>query len=147
MDSYWNNKGKYQKEFESLFEHLVPVADNCETLGGELIRSANRLCYDFYNNGFGNNTSGALNFLNMKDAIDKDTYSVLYPYTCGQAEYWGKYEGDAVHLAVEAVMNQTIEYILANPELETEFNDECLFEYQDEFDYGCDEDENDDFGW
>lgn len=141
MESYWNDTGKYQTEYTRLFEQLVPASGNCDTLAGELIRSASRIGYDFYNNGFGNNTSGALNFLRTKGAIDEATYSVLYGFTCGLEVYCGKYEGDAAHLAVEAVTNQTIEYILANPELETQFNDEDSFDYEDAYNYYDDEDD------
>lgn len=63
MSAYWNSKGRFQEEFNGLFEKLVPVSGNCETLVGEAIRAANRVYYDAFNNGFCNNTSGAVNFL------------------------------------------------------------------------------------
>lgn len=49
--SYWNNSGAYQKEYDKLYEKLVPSQGEAKTLNGELIRSASRLYYDYCNNG------------------------------------------------------------------------------------------------
>ena len=45
------------------WEKRVPPSGGCATLKGEIMRAAGRIHYDYYNNGFGNNWSGALNFL------------------------------------------------------------------------------------
>ncbi len=50
-NSYWNNTGAYQDEHDKLYAQLVPSSDNASTIHGELIRCANRLSYDYYNNG------------------------------------------------------------------------------------------------
>ena len=52
--SYWNNKGKYQKEGDELYEKLVPSEGAAETVHGELIRGINRLFHEYCNNGNGN---------------------------------------------------------------------------------------------
>lgn len=142
--TYYDNTGKHQKELDRLTEQLIPAWGQCETLGGELIRCVQRLGYDFYNNGFCNNTSGAINFIYQKGAIDIHTYEVVYPFTCGQEVYEGRYNGDAIHLAVEAIINQTVEYILDNPEIEGEHNGEDSFDFEDEY---FQLDDEDDFGW
>jgi hypothetical protein len=80
---YWNNT---PQTFKDLWAQLVPGSGSAETLEGEMLRAANRLYYDYYNNGFGNNTSGAENFLRnfgggnprLLQALD-----VLHPYTRG----------------------------------------------------------------
>lgn len=49
--SYWDNNGVYQKEFDELFNELVPNSGDSETIHGELIRCASRLFYEYCNNG------------------------------------------------------------------------------------------------
>ena len=38
-------------KFNELFDSLVPPSGNCGTLGGELLRAVNRVCYRWYNDG------------------------------------------------------------------------------------------------
>lgn len=61
--AYWNHSGRYQKEYEELSGKLVPAAGMCETVEGELLRAISKIYYDYFNNGFGNNWSGAWKFL------------------------------------------------------------------------------------
>lgn len=51
--SYWNNNGIYQAEYDKLFD-LVPQSGSAETLHGELIRAVSRINYEYFNNGNGN---------------------------------------------------------------------------------------------
>lgn len=48
---YWNNEGVYDKEFTQLTEELVPATGMAKNLRGELVRAANRLYYEYCNNG------------------------------------------------------------------------------------------------
>lgn len=137
-NTYWNNNGKYQAQYDKMTEELVPASGNCETVAGELIRAASRLGYDFYNNGMGNNTSGAANFLMEKGAIQDGTYHTVYEYTRGRL-YNGNYNGDGLHLAIESVVDQTVEFILNNPQLMTMENTEDMFDYEDEMQHFCEE--------
>ena len=50
-DLYWNNKGKYSKEFDQLWKELVPSDGEAESKKGELVRCLGRLHYEYYNNG------------------------------------------------------------------------------------------------
>lgn len=52
--SYWDGNGVYQKEYDALYERLVPVQGEANSVHGEMIRSISRLFYDFCNNGNGN---------------------------------------------------------------------------------------------
>ena len=52
--TYWNNKGKYQKEYEVLKDYLVPVSCKANTPQGEILRQASNYYYDCFNNGGGN---------------------------------------------------------------------------------------------
>jgi len=49
--SYWERNGKYQKQYDDMYSKLVPDSGSAETLNGELLRSASRLTWEFYNNG------------------------------------------------------------------------------------------------
>ena len=145
LNTYWGSKGTYQADYDRLVK-LMPASGNCNTIAGELIRSATRLTYDFYNNGMGNNTSGAANFLKEKGAIDRRTYETVYDYTRGRT-YNGCYGEDTLHVTIVAVMDQTIAYILANPELEFALNTEDMFDYEDEMIDFCEECDVELDGW
>ena len=52
-ESYWNGQGAYKEDLNRLLDQM-PLKGSAETLNGELIRAANRLYYDYCNNGNGN---------------------------------------------------------------------------------------------
>ena len=137
QNTYWNKSGAHQADYDRLVE-LVPDMGNCDTVAGEMIRSVSRLGYDLYNNGMGNNTSGAVNFLLEKGAIDRDTHSTIYEYTRGLT-YSGRYEGDALQVAIERAVDMTVEMIMRNPQLLTMANTEDMFDYEDEDQHWCEE--------
>lgn len=137
-NTYWHNAGKHQTVYAELCDTLIPMSGACDTAAGEMLRSVTRLAYDLYNNGMGNNTSGAANYLLAKGVIDAETHGVIYPYTRG-ALYDGHYEGDAFQRAVESAIDQTVEHILNNPELKTTPNSDDMFELEEEFQTFCEE--------
>ena len=49
--SYWNGKGRYQKEYEEMYDKLVPSNGEADTVIGELLRKSSRSYYRFYNDG------------------------------------------------------------------------------------------------
>ena len=130
-NNYWHEAGKYQADYARLCDALIPGMGNCDTVAGEMLRCVTRLAHDLYNNGMGNNTSGAVNFLLAKGVIDRKTHAVIYDYTRGQL-YDGRYEGDSLQVAVEHAIDSVIELILANPVLTTQPNTEDMFDYEDE---------------
>ena len=67
-NTYWSGTGTYQADYTRLVE-LMPGSGNADTLAGELVRACTRLAYDLYNNGMGNNTSGAVNMLRSLSLI------------------------------------------------------------------------------
>ena len=134
---YWHGKGTHQADYDRLVQ-LMPGMGNANTVAGELIRAVSKLGHDFYNNGMGNNTSGAINFLLAKGAVDKQTHATIHEYTRGLL-YDGRYEGDALQVAVEHMIDQTVQFILANPQLETQPNSEDMFEYEEEDQHWCEE--------
>jgi len=135
-NSYWNNNGKYQREYNEL-KFLVPRMGKATTVAGELLRSVNRLYYDFYNNGMCNNTTGAINFLLEKRIIDQEIHNLVYQYAKEDAVYDGFYKNDPLQISMEEIVNKTIEFILKNPSSLSEVNSEDLFDYTD----FCTEDE------
>ena len=132
-NTYWNHSGKFQKEFDEIIK-LMPSNGNSDVLAGELIRSANRLAYDFYNNGMGNNTSGAVNFLKRHSAISDELYETIHPWTTGRV-YNGPYNGDPLQVAIEGMIDSTVQFIVRNPQLMTIANEDDLFNYSDEHHY------------
>ena len=135
---YWHGKGTHQADYTRLGEALIPAMGNCNTVAGEMMRCATRLSHDLYNNGMGNNTSGAVNFLLAKGAIDKQTHATIYEYTRGLL-YDGRYAGDAMQVAVEHMIDSVVLHILANPQLETQPNSEDMFDYEEEDQHFCEE--------
>ena len=117
--------------FERIFEELVPRKGKSDTVAGEMVRAAGRLRYDFYNNGMGNNTSGALKFLREKSAIDRELFEYVLPYTTGRL-YQGNYDGDFFHHAIDRIVEMTTKMVMFNPTLMTIENDEDMFDYSDE---------------
>jgi len=136
-NTYWNRNGKYQEAYDSLVE-AMPAMGKCDTLAGELVRAASRLGYDFYNNGMGNNTSGALHFLDHHSAIDRETFVTIYEYTRGRI-YNGRYDGDSLQRAIESMVDQTVGMIVHNPQLMTIENEEDMFDYEEPEQNFCDE--------
>jgi|TARA_B110000444_G_scaffold256174_1_gene291989 hypothetical protein len=137
-NTYWSNKGKYQKDYDRLLP-LMPLMGPAETVAGELIRAVSKLGHELYNNGMGNNSSGAVNFLKHNNVINQETYDTIYPMTRGRL-YNGNYDGDSFQKAVESAVDQTIEFLRKDPSLET-VGLWCpeMFAYQDDDEELCEE--------
>ena len=120
--------------FERIFAELVPESGKCDTVAGEMVRAAGRLRHDFYNNGMGNNTSGALKFLREKSAIDRELFEYVLPYTTGRV-YTGNYNNDLFHIAIDRIVEMTTKMVTYNPQLMTMENIEDMFDYEDPFDW------------
>lgn len=48
---YWNNEGVYDKEFTQMTEELMKPKGRGDNLRAEVVRAANRLYYEYCNNG------------------------------------------------------------------------------------------------
>lgn len=48
---YWNNEGVYDKEFTQMTEALMKATGRGDNLRAEVVRAANRLYYEYCNNG------------------------------------------------------------------------------------------------
>lgn len=61
--TFWNHDHPRYAEAAAAQEQLVPSSGPAGTVEGELLRAVAQITHDFYNNGFGNNWSGALAYL------------------------------------------------------------------------------------
>ena len=52
--SYWDNKGKYQQEYDAAWKALIPFEGEADDGLPEALRAISRVGYDYYNNGFCN---------------------------------------------------------------------------------------------
>ena len=123
LGDYVDGTGRYQSEYQQLWDDLVPDSGHCETTAGELIRSAGRLKYDFYNNAMINNTSGAVNFLRQHKVIDAKTHRTIHRASIGinDTELEKGYPG-SLHEAINKMMDGTVKFIIDNPSLKSEPN-------------------------
>lgn len=48
---YWQDNGAYQKEYEQMWNELVPAMGEAETQNGEILRLSAKLYYEYFNNG------------------------------------------------------------------------------------------------
>ena len=132
--SYWNRNGKHQKEMDRLFDQLVPYDGSSNTVEGEILRAANRIYYDYYNNGMCNNTSGAVRFLNYHlyyrgSSIDKfEPLKKIYD-NCNT----GFYTFENLEIPLENMMDKAIEYVICKNGQYQKFDYYCknFFELQE----------------
>ena len=52
--AYWDNKGKYQEQYNAAWKQLIPESGQAEPGLPEALRAISRIGYDYYNNGFCN---------------------------------------------------------------------------------------------
>jgi hypothetical protein len=138
--------GSYQKDYDRLCEqHFIKDFNEfvkIKTIAGEMVSAISMLAYDLYNNHARTNTSQAVNMLRDMNAINQDTWETIYPFTRGRRyegeAVKGDYNGDPFQLAIVSAADQTMRYILDNPELETTPNTQDMLDWQDD-------DEKDDY--
>jgi len=125
---YWDLQGRYQEEYSSRLDALPQYGEGA-TKASEIFRAATKLYYDFWNNGMVNNTSGAVNFLLyagvFKSEQDQD-FAVIHPYTIGLRIYLSEVD---LRFTMERMLDRTIEFLLANHELDALPNDMDYLEF------------------
>ncbi len=114
---YWDLRGRFQVEYDKRLDAL-PEHGKGATKACEIFRAATKLYYDFYNNGMVNNTSGAINFLLYAGVFtspqDQD-FALIHPYTIGSRVYLNEID---LRFTMERMLDRTIAFLLANPELD-----------------------------
>jgi hypothetical protein len=150
MSKYWNNQGRYNQEFNALYEQLVPMSGACATQAGELIRAVNRIYYDAFNNGFVNNTSGAVNFLQQyATAYCKTSEFTAALYLLAGKSNTGGYSSvcAATEAALDLCVDTVYEIIRDNPELLNQPAECDMFALQDKTYYEPEEDLEEEYGY
>lgn len=110
MGRYWDSEGPNQETHDRLVGKLVPLCGNAGTLEGEFLRAADKLTYEFYNNGGGNNVSGALRFLRDRyPDFDFAWWDALAPYVTGR----GGVAPQKVYDACEAMLDSVVLHVAA----------------------------------
>lgn len=126
--TYWYSNGKHQAAYEELSK-IVPSSGPAGTIEGEMLRAATRLYYDYYNNGFCNNTSGAVNYLMRCDELFNlgiaEELNIVEP-ECNTLYY----TTEPLAEPLETITNVVIEYLISKDGLYTESGDN-LFDYAD----------------
>ena len=155
-NSYWDHTGKFQEDYDRLYSQLVPLSGKCETLEGELLRSVSKIYHDYYNNGFGNNWSGPLEYLKEFGPITAKNYEVLKPYSRGRIYRDSEFFESDVAQALEETVDSVIQSILERSNQFRE-NQTDMFDFQlstvyeeddedeldySEFDYDAENEEN-----
>jgi hypothetical protein len=92
--TYWNGKGKYQKEYEELRAKLVPPAGKAETALGEALRCIGK----FYNERYANGHRNSL--------ITEARYATVYLRTL-------EWSGSSVNVDMpDSELDRAIDFIL-----------------------------------
>jgi hypothetical protein len=140
---FWASPPEY---YSKLWGELIPDSGAAQTLEGELMRASSRLYYDYYNNGMGNNTSGAENFIRNfgdKSMRMQKALAAIHPFTRGQTPE--RSEEPAVAAALEVIVELTMRQILAaNGNYHPNPGD--MFDYSERDDPYPDE-EDDEYEW
>lgn len=117
---YWYNKGAMQTEMDRLTEKFVPFTGRSNNLNGEVIRSVNRLYYEYCNNGNGNafeyeqhsewvdcphcNGNGYLTYIDIDGNECQEN--------CDYCDGYGGYDDDVTHgYAIKHFYNNFIKLI------------------------------------
>lgn len=109
MISFHENNHLLTPRYDQLYAELVPSSGPCETLEGELLRAVSRIAHDYTNNGFGNNWSGALNFLDEHLGVSKGIRRLLEIYARGKIRHDATFnENDAVYVAIDLLFERVV---------------------------------------
>jgi len=141
---FWASPPEY---YSKLWGELIPDSGAAQTLEGELMRASSRLYYDYYNNGMGNNTSGAENFIRNfgdKSMRMQKALNIIHPFTRGHMPE--RSEGPAVAAALEVIVELTMRQILAaNGNYHPNPGD--MFDYSERDDPYPEDEDDDEYEW
>lgn len=125
-NSYWLQNTKYSESLNRLWAEFVPMQGKAASLEGELLRAVIKIYYDYYNNGFLNDTSNFLAYLefqNQRCSLQlEEELSFLRPYCKGTATVALLKENkkQQIEVQLESMVTKVIEYILSRDEEYTE---------------------------
>ena len=81
--SYWDHEGQFQKEYDELYDELVPESGRAKNLFGEAIRAVSRLGHEYLNNGN----------CNARETTEIEGEWIECPY-CGGSGVWEDEDGE-----------------------------------------------------
>lgn len=111
MGTYWEGNGPHQREYMQLREALVAPEGMSDTVEGEMICAAERLTHDQYNNGGGNNLSGAFYYLRQHLPFFRQEWTdALIPFVSGSG---GLFCSNEQLRAVEEILDATVQHVLS----------------------------------
>jgi hypothetical protein len=119
--TYWSGTGPLQKEYDALYNELVPSQGKADTIEGEVLRASSKIVYRHYNDG---------------DEFNRASYRQLEPYIGPVTSY-----DDLAHKAIEFAVKANGNYT-PNPD----WDSLDVMDYGPaEDDYEDDDDEDDDY--
>lgn len=114
MGTYWERKGPRQEEYLRLRYALIGddfSYDVPDTTEGWLLLAAERVAHEFYNNGGGNNVSGAFYYLRQHLPYFKVEWSeALIPFVTGSG---GIFCSNEQLVAVEEILDTAVQYVIS----------------------------------
>lgn len=126
MAKYSDNWGGLTPEnktyIDDMFERFVPWSGKANTIGGEIVRAINRICYRFYNDG-----DTVAHYYGSEDNLSWACDDFLAKHVEGynemkDIEHEGKFED-----ALAENFNYIAEYLKAHEELfTTENTEDCI---------------------
>ncbi len=118
--TYWSGTGALQKEYDALYNELVPSQGKADTIEGEVLRASSKIVYRHYNDG---------------DLFNEASFDQLEPYIGTVANY-----DDLAHKAIEFALKANGNYT-PNPD----WDSLDVMDYGPAEDDYEDEDEEDDW--
>lgn len=111
MGTYWQSTGPHQQEYDRLFNELVSDSGMSATIEGEILSASTRLAWEFFNNGGGNNVSGAFYYLRQHLPFFRQEWTdALIPYVSGSGGYFCS---NAQLCSVEEILDAAVQYVAA----------------------------------
>lgn len=139
---YWNEEGAWKKELDELTD-AMPATGSAKTLNGELVRSINRLYYDYCNNG--NMNAAEVTIANQWDDDDEEEeeinwssyYKKFFDLIGFTAQTIAAELNDAAAKEIRLAL-ETVDYLVLNyGYVSNEFSDENMHAYDVLADFVC----------
>jgi hypothetical protein len=120
-----------ETHYHFLYDQLVPNEGRADTLEGELLRAISRIHYDYLNNGFGNNWSGAWRFIDRYHGTTENERRLIRPYARGKCRRNAAYDETDLVLQTLELMTAKIMQFIDNGNGATTRSPADMFEFQE----------------
>lgn len=113
--NFWNGNHPKSENLAKMVKKYIPLSGPTESIPAECFRAANRILYEYYNNGFCNNKSPEWNYLNnlfkgsdkFEDALDE-----IRDYICGGLYNKIDYKSEILNNALNTIMEETLDSLI-----------------------------------